>query len=275
MTHLKPKSNRTIKGTRLAYNAGSQNRYRKQLTDLIDSISSDVTKEVTKFFEKPLAENYFAQDASVASQAEILMNALMAKFSKILNIKAKTLAESMVKTETKNSATSLKASTKKISDSLTLNTNFVNKDLKEILKASVSENVNLIKSIGEEYLTQVKGSVLRSITTGNGLASLVPALQKQKGISYRKAKNIALDQTRKVYNNINVERMRVLGFEEYEWLHSGGGQRPRKDHIAMNGKIYRLDNPPVIDRKTGERGHPGQAINCGCTMRPVVKFKEG
>jgi uncharacterized protein with gpF-like domain len=30
---------------------------------------------------------------------------------------------------------------------------------------------------------------------------------------------------------------------------------------------------PVIDPRTGERGIPGQAINCRCVMRPLVEFK--
>ena len=40
----------------------------------------------------------------------------------------------------------------------------------------------------------------------------------------------------------------------------------------MSGKVYRLDDPPVIDARTGERGLPGQAIFCRCTMQPIVKF---
>ncbi|RIQ43658.1 phage head morphogenesis protein, partial [Bordetella avium] len=32
------------------------------------------------------------------------------------------------------------------------------------------------------------------------------------------------------------------------------------------------DNPPIIDKTTGERGLPGQLINCKCRMRPVIDF---
>jgi uncharacterized protein with gpF-like domain len=40
----------------------------------------------------------------------------------------------------------------------------------------------------------------------------------------------------------------------------------------MDGKIFSFDDLPIIDRKTGERGIPGQAINCRCTMTPVYEF---
>ena len=44
---------------------------------------------------------------------------------------------------------------------------------------------------------------------------------------------------------------------------------------GLNGGIFDFDNLPVIDEKTGERGIPGQAINCKCRMRPIVEFEKG
>jgi len=66
--------------------------------------------------------------------------------------------------------------------------------------------------------------------------------------------------------------MEKVGVKKFKWLHSGGGQKPRKDHIEMNGNIYSFDDLPVIDKRTGERGIPGQAINCRCRMAPVIEF---
>src|SRR5690606_26092523 len=137
------------------------------------------------------------------------------------------------------------------------------------------ENVSLIKSIPEKYFTDVTGSVMRSITTGQGIKDLITQIEKYDGITERRAKNIALDQTRKAYNMINKQRMMTAGFKKFKWLHSGGGQHPRKDHIAMNGNVYSFDDLPVIDKKTGERGIPSQLINCGCVMQPVYEFEDG
>jgi len=37
-------------------------------------------------------------------------------------------------------------------------------------------------------------------------------------------------------------------------------------------EIFSFDDLPVIDRRSGERGIPGQAINCRCRMAPVIEF---
>jgi SPP1 gp7 family putative phage head morphogenesis protein len=213
-------------------------------------------------------------DASVSSQARILMDKLTDKFTKLFDDKSEAVVNKMLKANSTASAASLQSSLKKLSGGVTLKTNNISGQLKEILKASVNENVELIKSVGADYLSNVKKQVMRSITTGNGLADLVPALKRYKGITERHAKNMALDQTRKVYNSMNRSRMESANIKQFKWLHSGGGQHPRPDHVAMNGNIYSFDNLPVIVPKTGERGIPGQAINCKCTMTPVFTLGE-
>jgi uncharacterized protein with gpF-like domain len=42
----------------------------------------------------------------------------------------------------------------------------------------------------------------------------------------------------------------------------------------MDGNVYSFDDPPIIDKNTGERGIPGQAINCRCFMVPVIEFED-
>lgn len=276
------RSEAVIKGTRLNYNASLQDRYVKQLTALVKQVAAQVKREVVKFLKTGTATEFFddqeeaaAMDASIASQAKVLTDKLMKKFSDLFDKKSKSLAEGMVDEANKTSEVNLRQSLKTLSGGLILNTSSLTQGTKEIMKASVSENVSLIKSIGEQYLGNVQKAVLRSITTGNGLQDLIPALSRFEGISYRHARNVALDQTRKVYNSVNKGRMQASGVKKFEWVHSGGGQKPRKDHIEMDGNIYSFDDLPVIDRKTGERGIPGQAINCRCTMVPVLEFDDG
>jgi len=102
----------------------------------------------------------------------------------------------------------------------------------------------------------------------------VPALEQYEGQTHRRAKNIALDQTRKVYNSVNKGRMEALGIGKFMWHHSGGGAHPREDHIDMDGEIYSFEELPIIDPRSGERGIPGQAPNCRCTMSPVFSFED-
>ena len=45
--------------------------------------------------------------------------------------------------------------------------------------------------------------------------------------------------------------------------------RTRADHLRLNGRRFRWDDPPVIDTRTGERGHPGHDPRCRCTAEPA------
>lgn len=266
------KPDKALKGTPLNYSAGAAERYFAQLRPLILKMSAVTQKELKRLFKEQHAQEYFAQDASVSSQSRILMNALSARFDDMFGLKAKGISENVADQASKTSAAALKISLKEISEGFTLKTDFLTGELNEILNATVAENVGLIKSIAAQYLTAVQGSVMRSITTGNGLADLVPFLNHYEGVTLRRARLIAHDQTRKAFSNINRARMDKIGIKQFEWLHSAGGQVPRKLHVQMSGNIYSMDDPPVIDEKTGQRGFPGQLINCRCRMIPVINF---
>lgn len=249
-------------------------RYVRDLGALTAQMTAQVQREVRRLFEGEAAAAFFAQDArSVGSEARILVNSLQARFNDLFNKRAKILADKMVRGADKASASSLHSSLEKLSGGMSLKANVMTPALSSVYKATVAENVGLIKSIASEYLDKVQGAVMRSITTGNGLQDLIPALQQYEGQTHRRARNIALDQTRKAYNSINKGRMQAIGIKKFKWHHSGGGAHPREDHIAMDGEIYRFDDLPVIDERTGERGIPGQAVNCRCTMSPVFDFE--
>lgn len=279
------KDQMVLKGRRLAYNVGVQSWYVRELKALVNKLISSVQTEVLNFFKSPTAEEFFndegklaAMDASITSRAKSLNHLLSSVFDNLISGAAVKLAEDMVNRTNKTSQNNLKSSMETLTGTVVLSFNQTSDDVKEIMAATVAENVSLIKTITGTYLDNVQKAVLRSITTGRGLADLIPAIEQNlvgfAGDTRRKAKNVALDQTRKAYNNINRQRMEQIGQKKFEWVHSGGGQRPRKDHIAMNGNIYSFDDLPVIVPKTGERGIPGQAINCMCTMIPVIEFNE-
>lgn len=263
-----------VRGQALNYNAAVQSRYVASLQAMVDEMRRITDIEVRRWWRGSGAEHYFAEDAapSVTAQANRLTKRLEDRFSALFD-GADKIASTMLKQTDAASVTSLHGSLGQLTGGLSLKTSVVPPQLQQAISAALSENVALIKSIGSRYLDQVQGAVMRSITTGRGLQDLVPEIQKQGQIAERRARNIALDQTRKAYNTVNRVRMQALGVQKFEWLHSGGGAHPRKDHERMDGKIYSFDDPPVIDPRTGERGFPGQAPNCRCRMLPVIEFE--
>lgn len=266
---------KVINGLPLNHNISATARYSHELIELVNEMTALTARDIHAYFAEPAAREYFAQDATVSGDAKRLMQAILKKIDDLFATFSRPIAERMAKDAIRSSEFALKGSLKQLSGGLTIDTDILTGDLKDIVKATIEENVSLIRSIGTKYHTAVQGAVYRSITTGNGLADLVPFLQRYKGITKRRAQFIAEDQTRKAFNTINKGRMQRVGVEQYTWLHTGGSQHPRKLHVRMSGNVYSFDKPPIIDERTGERGIPGQLPNCRCRMQPVIKFNEG
>ena len=144
-------------------------------------------------------------------------------------------------------------------------------EMKQAVDGIVAENVNLIKSIPEKYFTQVQTITLQSITRGRDLQYMTEELQKQFGVTRRRAERIAIDQNNKATAELARVRQQSLGITKGIWIHSGGGSHPRPKHVKANGKEFDLDKGlPVGDN--GEYVLPGQEINCGCSWKPVLPF---
>jgi SPP1 gp7 family putative phage head morphogenesis protein len=274
-----------LRGAQLNYSAAQQAKYQKAILTLVRQMSKETKGQIAKLFRSEVLKEYVAQqeqmttDASITSKSKKIMRVLTNKFEALFALKAKPISETMVNGASQVSKSNLHASLKKLSGGLSLKTGVIPKGMEEVSNAIVAENVALIKSIPSQYFTDITGSVMRSITTGARLSVLISEIQKYDGVTERRARNIALDQTRKAYNSINKQRMQAVGVKQFEWIHSGGGQHPRKSHIAMNGNIYSFDDLPIINKEQVGSGYegpitgiPGQAINCKCTMVPVIEF---
>lgn len=278
--------NVTLRGNILNYNISIQQKYRKKLQALVDYMQAYVSRETLKLFRSETGQEYFkeqreaeAMDSkNLGSQARILMNKLMRKFTQLFDDKSKGLAEGMIGATMNYSKSTLHSSLEQLSGGLSLKTGVVPEGMEDVTRALIAENVSLIKSIPEEYLKNVTGSVMRSITTGNGVPELTRALAYHDGVTDRRAKNIALDQTRKAYNSINKQRLQALNVKQFEWIHSGGGQKPRESHLKIDGHIFNFETLEEEQEKLGvpyaDRGIPGHPVNCRCSMRPVINFED-
>lgn len=263
----------TFRGTPLNYNVSVEARYREALTRLVLAMQRETLATMRKL-ETIAGDATVAMDVSLASQARILTNALRAKFQAAFNRQARTLAERFARETEAASRGSLHASLKELSGGISLKTSVLPPPVREAVKAGITENVNLIRSIPEQYFQKLQGSVMRNIQRGDGTAGILRTVERLGLVTENRAALIARDQTSKATTALNAARMRALNVRKFEWLHSGGGKEPRKLHEEMSGNVYDLDDPPVIDDKTGERGLPGQLINCRCRMVPVVDYGE-
>lgn len=238
-------------------------------------MQATTVKRLDALYSSPLAAEagLYAEDASFSAQAARLMSELSKRFQILFSDRAGGITAAWIKGIDRQSVVGLGQSLKQASGGVTLKTDFITGQVADVLRASVKSNVALIKSIPEKYFLEVEDAVMRSIQSGRGMADLKPFLEKRYGITSRRAEFIARDQTAKANTALNRARMQKLGMRKFKWLHSGGSAEPRPLHKnELNGNIYDLDNPPVIDERTGERGFPGQLPNCKCRMAPVLQF---
>ena len=276
-----------LRGDRLNYNVSHQNRYSSSINKLVNQMIFETKMSLLRLFKNKTSKEYFisqkesekiVMDESISSQAKILLNSLMNKFDQLFSLKSKKLSNKMVDDIQLLSDKNLQSSLKKLSGGLSLNTGVVTEGVKNVSNALIAENVSLINSIPQQYFKDVTCSVMRSITTGNGLADLVPDINKYAKQTKRRATNIALDQTRKAYNSINKQRMQNVGVKQFEWVHSAGSIQPRQSHIKINGHIFSFENleneQAALGVPESDRGIPGHAINCRCTMVPVINFSD-
>lgn len=142
----------------------------------------------------------------------------------------------------------------------------------DITMASVGENVALIKSIGQQYLSSVEQLVMRSVQEGRALDDLAEALEHQFGVTRRRAALISRDQNNKLTAVVQRARQQELGITTAIWIHSGGGKHPRPSHVKAGRDRTRFKVAegwwdPAIKRFIW----PGTEINCRCVSRPVIE----
>jgi len=143
-----------------------------------------------------------------------------------------------------------------------------------IFQSIVEQNVNLIKSIASEHLTQVQGIVLRGIETGHDLGRMTDDLEKSFGVTERRAAMIARDQTAKASNNLSRQRLLDYGVTKGKWMHTSSGKTYRDSHVEMDGEIYDLEEG-CYDDDYGDYVQPGELVNCHCVCIPVIDVSSG
>lgn len=249
-------------------------KYRIELDRLINTMEHFYRRELIALFKE--VPPVITMDASTASQSRILLNSLQSRFAKFFRDRSNDLAKNIFNRVDRASSANLSESLKQLSGGLTIKTPDMPAALKEAMTASVAENVSLIKSIPQQFHRQIEGVVMRSMQTGgNGINDVIKGLERYKGVTSRRARNIARDQVRKITSDCNNYRAQSVGIKKFEWVHSGASKEPRPYHKnVLNGQIFRYDDPPVIDPNTGERGLPGRLCNCGCFARPIVDFED-
>lgn len=149
-----------------------------------------------------------------------------------------------------------------------LNDYYMGELYREILRTWIDDNVNLIKTIPNDKLREMKDIVQEGFRGGKSVTVITREIQAAYGVGKRKARFIARDQIAKLNGELTKQQQQDAGIQEYIWK-TAGDSRVRSGHQRLNNKRFRWDDPPVVDAKTGRRCHPGQDYACRCIALPV------
>jgi len=266
----KPKVARSV-----AANRGIEARYRSELQQMIADMHGSVQYWLTAAYRKdpPLMaadaskpiQQYASSTGPVARMRKALAG-LQARWLTKFDEMAPQIAEAYLKGMFKASDSAMRQALKDAGWSVEFK---MTPAMRQAYQAKLAENVNLIQSIPDEYLRQVDGIVMRSYAAGRDLETMVKDLRALYPKVGNRAVLIARDQSNKANAVVNRTRQMELGIVEAVWMHSHAGKNPRPDHVAANGKRYKIAEGCKI---SGEFIQPGEEINCRCTSRPILPF---
>lgn len=252
-------------------NAGLEARYRRKLEQAIDAMARDTTQTVQAAWRaKPPPT--IAQDETATARADgksaamnlrVTMSQLTRKWIGRFDNMAEEMADYFSRASFERGTNQMRDILKRGGWTVPFK---ATPAVSNALQATIGEQVALIQSIPAEYMLDVQGAVMRSVTGGRDLASLTTELEQKHGIARRRAEFIARDQNNKATATITQARQVELGLEAM-WMHSRAGKTPRPSHVAADGKKYDPAKGMKID---GEYIKPGELPNCRCFSKTIV-----
>lgn len=244
-----------------------RNRYEARVHALIDEMGKALIREIKQQWEDDAPETVLlGSDKSPSQMLSDLMRRLGKHWQSRFDDLADSMADYFATAVQRRCELTLAAQLRKAGMSVRFK---MTAPMRDAFNAVRAENVSLIKSIGQQHLGKVEQLVMQSVSQGRDLGTLTRELQRQTGITKRRASRIALHQNNMATATMRAVREKEVGITEVVWLHSGGGKEPRESHKSFSGKRFLLSEGHDFDDGFG-KVLPGQAIGCRCTWRPVI-----
>lgn len=261
MTNKRTKTLRAIRPNR-----GVELAYQKAIKSLIEEMSGSYEYWLKAAYRKrpprmsALIEDAVSPSRFIARILDELIKRWMGRF----NTRAKEIAKTYITHQYRHSDSAFRQALKESGWAIDFK---MSQAMTDALNAQIADNIGLIKSIPQQYHQKVEGIVMRSYTVGADLETMIKELKALYPAASHRAVLIARDQSAKANSVVTQARQIELGIEEAIWIHSRGGKTPRPDHVAANGKKYKVKEGCLI---SGKKIQPGWMINCGCVAKSIL-----
>ena len=251
-----------IKLESIAPNASINKWYREQLYAMIKEMRLDIIQSVVRPYRNDLAMD------GITDWIGSVLDSLINKWQTNLANLSKDVATDFVGRSKTHYDKRLHNMLKKRGFIV----NFRNsKYVEEQTQIAIGENVALIKSIGNQYLDNVRAAVWRSVKGGYDLESLIKQLMQIDGVTERRAKNIARDQTAKANQAFEDARAGELGITHAIWLHSSAVKHPRAQHVVADGERYEIAKGIKFSNGWFK---PSEDFGCKCRKYLIIEIPD-
>jgi len=161
-------------------------------------------------------------------------------------------------------------------DAIRFDERYVKSVTRPIKKALVVENeINIQGStnkFAEEEVIKLREEISAWVKSGKSRKGLEDLIDARLRVGKDRAKFIAKQETSLYTSQFKQAQYASAGIKKYKWK-AVMDSRTRTLHRELDGQIFSWDNPPVVDLRTQERGHPGEAFGpCRCIAQPIVEF---
>jgi len=144
-----------------------------------------------------------------------------------------------------------------------------------------SENMKLyIQKFADKEVMSLRDAVEENAKEGYRFDKLIPSIKKRYGVTVRKAKFLARNETSIFMSKYHEQRYAEAGVTEYIWSTShdirvrpAPGTHGSDNHRVLDGRVFSFANPPVVDPATSRKANPGQDYNCRCVAIPILADK--
>ena len=156
----------------------------------------------------------------------------------------------------------------------------VSEQQQEAITKDYVDNMKLsIKGFTQKQIEQLRKKmqdfVLNEGTNTNDIAEYIQDTFK---VSQTRSLFLARQESNLLLANFTENKYRGLGITRYKWQ-TANDERVRNypfnnkdgdNHKDLDGKIFSFNDPPIVNKITGERANPSEQYNCRCVAVPIL-----
>lgn len=146
---------------------------------------------------------------------------------------------------------------------------YVSKAAAEKIPDYVEWSTSLITRMCENSARKVQNAIAEGISKGYDLSKLTTKINALENMDDARAARVALDQSCKLNQFVQVENAKAIGVTEGVWVHVPGQFESRIAHMKMNGKRFNLKKG-MYDPEVDKIIQPGELPFCRCCFKAVL-----